>query len=277
MENIFLKKVKKYAILKYCTGWKQMNNEKNTSKDIGDRFQQKTKYQRNKLPRHFLDWDNKPMLYKDYENPIEIISLPEPEFRNEAKLMEVLASRRSRRNYDPQETIDLKTLSTLLWATQGATSKHDTPFGPLFLRTAPSAGALYPIEIYLNVRLVTGLEPGIYHFRPHYFDLELLKKGDYSEECAAAALNQKMVKSAQVTFVWTAVVERSKWKYLQRAYRYIYLDAGHIGQNLYLAAEALQLGCCTIGAIFDEEANKLIDVDGINETVVYMATVGVLR
>ncbi|MHA2062004.1 MAG: SagB/ThcOx family dehydrogenase, partial [Candidatus Sifarchaeia archaeon] len=162
--------------------------------------------------------------------------------------------------------------------TQGSTAKLDTQFGPLFLRTAPSAGALYPCETYLCVRLVADLEPGIYHFRPHYFDLELLKEGDYSEEFSLAALNQKMVRSAHVTFVWTAVVERSKWKYLQRAYRYIYLDAGHIGQNLYLAAEALQLGCCTIGAIFDEEANKLIDdVDGINETVVYMATVGILK
>ena len=134
-----------------------------------------------------------------------------------------------------------------------------------------------PENPWYSAGVFTGLEPGIYHFRPHYFDLELLKKGDFSEECAKVALNQSMVKSAQVTFVWTAVVERSKWKYLQRAYRYIYLDAGHIGQNLYLAAEALRLGCCTIGAIFDEEANKLIDVDGINETVVYMATVGMLK
>lgn len=251
-------------------------NTDNSSKDIGDKFQRDTKYYPGKLPRHFLDFDNKPDLYKTYENPIDVISLPDPEFGNEAKLIEVLASRRSRRNYDPQKSLDLKMLSTLLWATQGATAQHDTPFGPLFLRTAPSAGALYPCETYLNVRLVAGLEPGIYHFRPHYFDLELLKKGDYSEECTATALNQKMVKSAQVTFIWTAVVERSKWKYLQRAYRYIYLDCGHIGQNLYLTAEALQLGCCTIGAIFDEEANKLIDVDGVNETVVYMATVGVL-
>ncbi len=252
-------------------------NTENSSKEIGDKFQRDTKYYPGKLPRHFLDWNNKPELYKNYENPIDVISLPEPDFNNAAKLIEVLASRRSRRNYDPQKSLDLKVLSTLLWATQGATAKHDTPFGPLFLRTAPSAGALYPIETYLNIRLVDGLEAGIYHFRPHYFDIELIRKGDYSEECAAAALNQKMVKSAQVTFVWTAVVERSKWKYLQRAYRYIYLDAGHIGQNLYLAAEALQLGCCTIGAIFDEEANKLIDVDGVNETVVYMATVGVLK
>jgi len=254
-----------------------MNNE-NSSRDIGDRFQLETKYYAGKLPRHFMDWNNKPELYKSYENPIDVISLPEPDFKNEAKLIEVLGRRRSRRNYDVQKPLDLKVLSTLLWATQGVTEKLDTAFGPLFLRTAPSAGALYPIETYLNIRLVDGLEPGIYHFRPHYFDLELLKNGDYSEEFSKAALNQKMVQSGQVTFVWTAVVERSKWKYLQRAYRYIYLDAGHIGQNLYLAAEALQLGCCTIGAIFDEEANKLIDdVDGFNETVVYMATVGILK
>jgi len=155
-------------------------NDDNSSKDIGDRFQLETKYQRGKLPRHFLDRDNKPKLYKDYENPIDVISIPEPDFNNEAKLMEILASRRSRRNYDLQKPLELKVLSTLLWATQGATEKLDTQFGHLFLRTAPSAGALYPIETYLNVRLVAGLEPGIYHFRPHYFDLELLKKGDYS-------------------------------------------------------------------------------------------------
>jgi SagB-type dehydrogenase family enzyme len=253
-------------------------NTENSSKDIGDKFQRETKYYPDKLPRHFMDWNNKPELYKSYENPIDVISLPEPDFNNEAKLMEVLGRRRSRRNYDVQKSLDLRVLSTLLWATQGATEKLDTAFGPLFLRTAPSAGALFPVESYLNIRLVDGLKPGIYHFRPHYFDLELLTQGDYSEEFSKAALNQKMVRSAQVTFVWTAVVERSKWKYLQRAYRYIYLDAGHIGQNLYLAAEALQLGCCTIGAIFDEEANKLIDdVDGVNETVVYMATVGILK
>jgi SagB-type dehydrogenase family enzyme len=253
-------------------------NSENSSKEIGDKFQSETKYYPGKLPRHFLDFNNKPSLYKDYENLIEVISLPEPEFKLEAKLIEVLANRRSRRNYDPEKPLDLKDLSTLLWATQGTTEKYDTQFGPLFLRTAPSAGALYPIETYLCVRLVSDLKPGIYHFRPHYFDLELLKEADYSEEFSLAALNQKMVRLAQITFVWTAVVERSKWKYLQRAYRYIYLDAGHIGQNLYLAAEALQLGCCTIGAIFDEEANKLLDdVDGVGETVVYMATVGILK
>jgi SagB-type dehydrogenase family enzyme len=253
-------------------------SSENSSKDIGDKFQRETKYYPGELPRHFLEFQNKPKIYKDYESPLEVITLPEPDFSLDSKLIEVLTTRRSRRNYDPETPLDLKDLSTLLWATQGTTEKYDTQFGPLFLRTAPSAGALYPIESYLCVRLVNDLKSGIYHFRPHYFDLELLRSGDYSERFSLAALNQKMVNLAQVTFVWTAMVERSKWKYLQRAYRYIYLDAGHIGQNLYLAAEALQLGCCTIGAIFDEEANKLLDdVDGISETVVYMASVGRLK
>ncbi len=250
-----------------------MNNEKNTSKGIGDKFQLETKYFRNKLPKHFLDWSKKPRSYKNFENPIDIISLPEPEF-NEANLWEVFHHRRSRRKYDAQQPLNLKLLSTLLWATQGVTKKLDTKSETIIFRTAPSAGALYPAETYLNIRLVEGLESGIYHFRPHSFDLEFLKRGDYSRELSEAALGQAMVRWAQVTFVWTAVVERSKWKYLQRAYRYIYLDAGHIAQNLYLSAEAFGLGVCAIGALFDEEVNEIIGIDGINETVIYMATVG---
>lgn len=121
---------------------------------------------------------------------------------------------------------------------------------------------------------VEGLEQGIYHFRPRSFDLEFLKKGDYSNDLAIAALSQAMITRAQVTFIWTALFERSKWKYRQRAYRYIYMDSGHIAENLYLAGEALDLGVCTIGAFFDDMANSLIGIDGENESVIYMATVG---
>jgi SagB-type dehydrogenase family enzyme len=118
------------------------------------------------------------------------------------------------------------------------------------------------------------LQQGIYHFRPYAFDLELLKSGDFSRDLAQAALGQDMVAHAQATFIWTAVVERSKWKYRQRAYRYIYLDAGHIAQNLYLAGTASGLGICGVGALFDDAVNSLIGVDGREETIVYMATVG---
>jgi SagB-type dehydrogenase family enzyme len=83
-----------------------------------------------------------------------------------------------------------------------------------------------------------------------------------------------MVSDGAATFVWTAVIPRTKWKYRQRCYRYIYLDAGHIGENLYLAAEAMGLGCCTVGAFFDEEVNRIIGVDGSQETVIYLGVVG---
>jgi SagB-type dehydrogenase family enzyme len=95
-----------------------------------------------------------------------------------------------------------------------------------------------------------------------------------STALCSAALGQTMVRECAAVFIWTAVVARSKWKYRERAYRYIYLDAGHIGQNLYLAAVALGLGCCTIGAFFDDEVNEVLNIDGTEETAVYMGIVG---
>ena len=91
---------------------------------------------------------------------------------------------------------------------------------------------------------------------------------------ARGCLDQSIAYNSAVNFIWTAVIERSKWKYLQRCYRYIYLDAGHIGQNLYLTAEALGLGACTIGAIYDDELNNLLNIDGIDETAIYVGVVG---
>jgi SagB-type dehydrogenase family enzyme len=170
----------------------------------------------------------------------------------------------------PHLMLPVNTLSALLWAMQGITSEA----GNFQFRSAPSAGALYPIETYFLARSVESLEQGIYHFRPLAFDLELIKPGDFSRDMAQAALGQGIVATAQVTFIWTAMVERSKWKYRQRAYRYIYLDAGHIAQNLYLAGTAEGLGVCGIGALFDDAVNALIGVDGTEETVVYMASVG---
>ena len=104
--------------------------------------------------------------------------------------------------------------------------------------------------------------------------MELLKEGDYAVETAKAALGQKMCIEASVVFIWTAVFERMKWKYGQRAYRYVYLDAGHIAENLALAATGLELGSCQIGALFDDAVNQIIDVDGTEESVIYISVVG---
>ena len=167
-------------------------------------------------------------------------------------------------------TLSLDSLSQLLWATQGITAH----VGDHRLRTAPSAGALYPIETYLYIDRVEGLEKGIYHYNVHHHHLDLLRKGDYSREVRAGALDQQIAQRAAVVFVWSGIFERSKWKYQQRAYRYIFLDAGHIAQNLALAAEALKLGTCQIGAIYDDELNELFSLNPDEESIIYLSIVG---
>ena len=237
---------------------------------VGEEFQEETKYTPGKLGGYSLDWSTFPDPYKSYENPFRRISLPRPDISGDPDIWKALQKRRSRRSYDTSRSLTLELLATLLWATQGITAR----FGDSLFRTAPSAGGLNPVETYLCAHAVDGLGPGIYHYRPHLFDLEYIREGDLSRDVALAALDQPFIAEAPVTFIWSAMIARSRWKYRQRAYRYIYLDAGHIGQNLYLAAEALGLGTCTIGAFFDDDMNALIGIDGREETVIYMAPVG---
>ena len=239
---------------------------------IGERFQGETKYSPDTIGGHSLDWEHMPERYKSYPPSTPRIRLPEIEMNKNADLWETILKRRSLRRYLPGSFLELGTLATLLWATQGITMDA----GEHQFRAAPSAGALYPIETYIMARVVDGLEPGLYHFRPRAFDVEFIKPGDFSLDLARAALGQAIVARAQATFIWSAVVERSKWKYRQRAYRYIYLDAGHIAQNLYLAGTASGLGICGIGAFYDDFVNSILGVDGVEETVLYMATVGKL-
>ena len=238
---------------------------------IGDQYQRLTKYVRGSMPRHSLEWSAQPSSRKVYEKPLKVIELPAPATAEAPSLWAAIRARRSIRSFK-REPMTLKEVSQLLWATQGTTER----LGGYRLRSAPSAGALYPIETYLVINRVGGLEPGLYHYDPLDAVLQFLREGELGAQAAAAALDQPMAEEAAVVFVWTAVVGRGKWKYLERAYRYMYLDAGHIGQNLYLAAVALGLGCCAVGAFYDEEVNRVVDADGDDETAVYMACVGKL-
>jgi SagB-type dehydrogenase family enzyme len=126
----------------------------------------------------------------------------------------------------------------------------------------------------LVIHAVEGIESGVYHYSVEEHALEQLKTGDFRMDVARAALDQEIAYWASVVFVWTAIFERSKWKYRQRAYRYIYLDAGHIAQNVALGAVALGLGGCQVAALYDDEANTLLEVDGIKESTIYMTVVG---
>ena len=158
----------------------------------------------------------------------------------------------------------------MLWASTGISRKK----GNFEFRTAPSAGALYPIETYLCVNNVKGIEPGVCHYSIKNHQLNILKSGDFAVDLARAALDQTMCIEAAVTFIWTAIFQRSKWKYEQRAYRYVYLDVGHIAENLALAATSIGLSSCQIGALCDDEVNKILEVDGTDESVIYMTVVG---
>ncbi|HUJ69521.1 MAG TPA: SagB/ThcOx family dehydrogenase [Syntrophorhabdales bacterium] len=237
---------------------------------IGDRFHRETKYAAGTMGGHSLDWENMPAPFKDYPTSLATVALPEPAIPRPENVWKVFMKRRSIRTYSRAQVLPFGLLSSMLWATQGITADQ----GEWSFRTVPSAGGLYPIETYVFARAVEVLEEGIYHFRPHAFDLELIRRGDFSLALANAALGQTMIGDAQATFVWTAVVARSKWKYRQRAYRYIYMDAGHIAQNLYLAGCAAGLGVCAVGAFFDDEVNELIGIDGKEEVTVYLACVG---
>lgn len=237
-------------------------------KGIGDLFQEETKYERDRLPGGYLEWSKKPETYKEYPNRPRV-ELPRPETEGGAPVWKILSQRRSVRDFHPRTVTDHQ-LSQLLWASQGITAEQ---FGYKF-RTVPSAGALYPVETYVIINGVEGIPQGVYHYNVLEHCLEQLKEGDYRVTIARAALDQRIAYDASVVFAWTAVFERSKWKYKQRAYRYVYLDAGHIAQTVAMAAVALGLGSCQIAALYDEEVNDLLGLDGIEESAIYLTVIG---
>jgi len=235
---------------------------------IGDRFQGETKYARDRLPAGYLDWRKKPGPYKVYPDAPKM-KLPVPERAGGMPVWEAIGRRRSVRDF-VRIPLSAAALSQLLWASQGVTKV----MGEYALRSAPSAGALYPVETYLSIQMVEGVEPGIYHYDVREHELDLLRAGDFRAAVAEAALDQGFLAEAAVVFAWTAVFARSKWKYKERAYRYVYLDAGHIAQNVALAAVALGLGSCQIAALYDDEVNAVLGVDGKEESIVYMTALG---
>ena len=236
---------------------------------IGNLFHQETKYRREAMPRGGLDWARQPSPYKEFPYALKHFPIRLPDQEDGKPIWETIARRRSTREFS-RESITFSELSQLIWATQGITSRA---WGFDF-RAVPSAGALYPIETYIVVNRVDEIPPGIYHFNVRETQLILLREGNFGQDLSHAGLGQEMLEEASCAFVWTAIVGRSKWKYRERAYRYIYMDVGHIGQNLYLAATAMNLGCCTVGAFFDEEVDRIIGVDGKEEISVYLAAVG---
>lgn len=195
----------------------------------------------------------------------QTISLPEPRLTGDVSLEECLLNRRSVREYT-EEPVTLPELSQLLWAAQGITNEYGH-------RTAPSAGGLYPLEVYVVAGDVDGLEPGIYRYLTEEHGLVLITAGDKRAELAVASLDQEWVKQGALDFVITGIWQRTTDKYGDRGTRYVYLEAGHAAQNICLQAAALELGTVTIGAFHDDQIRELLDLPE-GEDPLYVMPVG---
>ncbi len=197
--------------------------------------------------------------------PNGTVTLPEPQYDSETSVEEALRERRSVRSYADQP-LTLAEISQLLWAAQGITSLDGK-------RTAPSAGALYPLEVYVVAGMVDDLAPGIYRYQPREHRLIMIAAGDLRGALQASALNQAPVRDAPVDIVISAVPERTTGKYGDRGIRYIHMEAGHAAQNIYLQAESLELGTVTIGAFDDAGVKGVVNMTE-TEIPLYIIPVG---
>lgn len=178
-----------------------------------------------------------------------LIELPQPQWAGTVSVEQALQSRRSVRSFKPQP-LTLDELSQLLWAAQGVTAVR--------FRTAPSAGALYPLEVYVAVGNVEGLDAAVYRYDPTAHALSEVRKGDVRRSLSRSAYWQKSAGAGAIAIVFSAVYERTTGKYGQRGIRYVHMEAGHAAQNVYLQAEALGLGTVVVGAFMDSWVKRVL-------------------
>jgi SagB-type dehydrogenase family enzyme len=239
--------------------------------DLGQVYQQWSKPTYAGLLSKSLRVAPQPPLYKAYPG-LPSVALPPPVALPDRSVAETIERRRSVREYGSRP-LRLDELSQLLHFTAGITDRRDPTWA---FRAAPSSGALYPIELYATVFNVEGAEPGVYHYQVEKHALEQLKAGTFRQQAFNAALAQEMVLHASLVLVFTGMFSRVQWKYVDRSYRYMLLEAGHMGENAYLTAGAMGIGACGMGAFFDDDVNQLIGVDGKDESAVYLMAVGPL-
>lgn len=212
---------------------------------------------------------------KAYPVDAQLIALPEPDFLedHQVSFLEIMELRSTIREYS-ETPLTLKELSYLLWCTQGV--KMVLPAGAT-KRTVPSAGARNAFETYLYIDKVEGIEPGLYRFLALEHALLPVELGEHVKEKLAPGFNKlNMYRASGVTFMWVAVMDRMDYYFGGRALQYLYIDSGHVCQNLYLACYTIEAGCCAIGHFNDIELNELLGLDGLDEFVVYSAHVGKL-
>jgi len=240
--------------------------------EIGKRFVQKTRYE-NIGPSDQQKGLPQPPLETPYDQSGRTVDLLRREdIRFEpADLADAIQKRESVREFGPAP-LSFQELCFLLMSAQGV--KRIVP-GVATFRTVPSAGARHALETYLLINRVEGLDPGLYRFLAIERKLLALSAGpNVADEFADACLGQGFVRECAALFLWVADVYRMTYRYGQRGYRYLYLDAGHVCQNLYLAAEGIDAGVCAIGAYDDDRVDQLLGLNGEDQFAVYLAAVG---
>jgi len=202
---------------------------------------------------------------KNLSEASALIDLPAPSLKGKMPLEEALLKRRSVRAYS-DIPLTIGEISQLLWAAQGITNAKGN-------RTAPSAGACYPLEIFIIIGKADSLSPGLYRYLPESHRLEIISKGDIREGLSAAALGQKSVRTAPAIMAIIVAYEKIKPRYKERGVRYADMEAGHVGQNISLQAVALGLGTVMVGA-FDDRSLKAVLNLGHQEVPLYLIPVG---
>ncbi len=201
------------------------------------------------------------------EEPVnDKIKLPEPKYDSGTSVEQALLERRSVREYK-DEPMRLTEVSQILWAAQGIS---DPIRG---FRTAPSAGALYPLDVYVVIGNVEGVAKGVYKYEPNEHELVKIRNGNVRDEMAVAALGQTWVGEGAIIIVFSAVYERTTQKYGDRGIRYVHMEVGHAAQNVYLQAVSLNLGTAVVGAFEDEEVRKILNMSDV-EHPLYIVPVG---
>jgi SagB-type dehydrogenase family enzyme len=247
-------------------------DRKISQESTGHQFMERTKYayigtsdQQKGLPQPPLELPPDPAL--------PLIDLPRdgPPGIPPLDLRDAILRRRSIRSF-AREPLSLAELAWLLFATQGVQHVEGSHWT---LRTVPSAGARHAFETYLMVHNVEGLEPGLYRYLALSHRLQQLDTGPtLAHTITAACFDQSFVLRCNAVFLWTAVPYRMTWRYGERGYRDLHLDAGHVCQNLYLAAEAVGCGVCAVAAFDDDAIHAILNIDGVDQFLVYLAAAG---
>ncbi len=250
------------------TGWSvrsELSPNPYDGGDVGEFYHRESSLGIKALISNLLDWGRAPGRYKAVADG-QLTPLPAVATPPQMSVAEALEQRRSLRHYGDR-AMSATELAWVVQAATGITSNNGH-------RSAPSAGALYPIETYVAVDRVEGIEAGLYHVDVRAQALREVRAGSVAGDLMIAGLGQDFLGSAPVVLVLTGLFQRSRWKYHQRHYRYVCWEGGHIAQNVYLAAEAAGLGACMVGAFFDGTVNSLLRVDGRQEAALALIAIG---